>query len=160
MVRRDFLESMIDRAASGRTVFLSSHQVSEVERVADTIGILHDGKIKICCPLSELKDSITELTVSLDDPLIALPQLPAPAEVLSEGTYGRQRRMVVRFFEPEMQSLLSDHTGVASVRRRDLSLEEIFIACTEGLDAAQNASPTDQDEANLQTTNGSTGGRQ
>ena len=144
MVRRDFLESMIDRAASGRTVFLSSHQVSEVERVADTIVILHDGKIKICCPLSELKDSITELTVSLDDPLIALPQLPAPAEVLSEGTYGRQHRMVVRFFEPGMQSLLSDHTGVASVRRRDLSLEEIFIACTEGLDAAQN----DHDDVN------------
>lgn len=30
MVRRDFLESMIDRAASGRTVFLSSHQINIV----------------------------------------------------------------------------------------------------------------------------------
>lgn len=151
MVRREFLESMIDRAAAGRTVFLSSHQVSEVERVADTIGILHNGKIKICCPLPELKDSVTELTISLDDPLIALPELPEPAQVLSEGTYGRQRRMIVRFFKPEMHALLADHTGVASVRHRDLSLEEIFIACTEGLDAAQDSSTTNQSGADFQT---------
>lgn len=151
MVRREFLESMIDRAASGRTVFLSSHQVSEVERVADTIGILHNGKIKICCPLSELKDSITELTVSLDDPLIALPQLPEPAQVLSEGTYGRQRRLVVRFFQSEMQALLADHAGVVSVRHRDLSLEEIFIACTEGLDASPDSTAMNQDDTDSQT---------
>ena len=34
LVRREFLESMVARAAAGRTVFLSSHQIAEVERVA------------------------------------------------------------------------------------------------------------------------------
>jgi ABC-2 type transport system ATP-binding protein len=132
MVRREFLESMIDRAASGRTVFLSSHQISEVERVADTIAILHDGKLRLCCPLVELKDSILELTVSLDDPLIALPELPEPAEVLCEETFGRQRRIVVRDFQSEMHDLIASREGVVSVRNRPLSLEEIFIACTKG----------------------------
>jgi ABC-2 type transport system ATP-binding protein len=132
LVRREFLESMIDRAASGRTVFLSSHQISEVERVADTIAILHDGKLRLCCPLVELKDSIVELTVSLDDPLIALPELPEPAEVLCEETFGRQRRIVVRDFQSEMHDLIASREGVVSVRNRPLSLEEIFIACTKG----------------------------
>ncbi len=131
MVRREFLESMIDRAASGRTVFLSSHQISEVERVADMIAILHDGKLRLCCPLVKLKDSVTELTVSLDDSLVALPALPVPAEVLCEETYGRQRRIVVRDFQSEMHGILTASEGVLDVCYRDLSLEEIFIAYTK-----------------------------
>lgn len=132
MVRRDFLESMIDRAASGRTVFLSSHQISEVERVADMIAILHDGKIRVCAPLADLKDSVTELNINLEDPLIALPTLPDEAEVLCEETYGRQRRMVVRHYAPEMRELLTSRPGVSGVTEQSLSLEEIFIACTKG----------------------------
>tara|TARA_A100001391_G_C5048482_1_gene272774 strand:+ start:343 stop:1305 length:963 start_codon:yes stop_codon:yes gene_type:complete len=132
MVRRDFLESMIDRAASGRTVFLSSHQISEVERVADTIAILHEGKLRVVAPLIELKQSMTELTVSLDDPLVAIPSIDEPAEVMCDELLGRQRRMVVRNFTPEMHARLASATGVVGVHERPLSLEEIFIACTKG----------------------------
>jgi ABC-2 type transport system ATP-binding protein len=132
MVRREFLESMIDRAASGRMVFLSSHQISEVERVADTIGILHQGKLRIVAPLLELKESMTEITVSLEDPLVALPTIPEPAEVMCEETLGRQRRIVARHFTPEMKSLLESAAGVVSVSERSLTLEEIFIACIKG----------------------------
>ena len=45
LVRREFLESMVDRAAQGQTVFLSSHQIGEVERVADIVAILRKGKL-------------------------------------------------------------------------------------------------------------------
>ena len=45
LVRRAFLESMVERAASGKTVLLSSHQISEIERVADRIAILRTGCI-------------------------------------------------------------------------------------------------------------------
>ena len=41
LVRRDFLESMVDLAGTGRTVLLSSHQISEVERVASHVALLH-----------------------------------------------------------------------------------------------------------------------
>ncbi len=142
MVRREFLESMIDRAASGRTVFLSSHQINEVERVADTIGILHEGKLKICCPLTELKDSAIELTVSVDDPLQTLPALPPPAEILSEETDGHHRRIIARHYDGEMHDLLAEHEGVLSVRERSLSLEEIFIACTKGTSGLSRPEPT------------------
>ena len=45
LVRREFLESMVDLAAAGRTVLLSSHQIHEVERVADYVAIVHDGRL-------------------------------------------------------------------------------------------------------------------
>lgn len=83
---------MIDRAATGRTVFLSSHQINEVERVADTIAILHRGKIVLHGPLAELRQSIWQVTVDVDDPLRALAMLPPPAQVLSEETSGAQHK--------------------------------------------------------------------
>ncbi len=131
MVRREFLESMIDRAASGRTVFLSSHQISEVERVADTIAILHEGKLRIVAPLVELKSSFTELTVSLDDPLVAVPAIGEPAEVFIDETFGRQRRIVVRNFQATDRELIRSGAGVFNVVERPMTLEEIFIACTK-----------------------------
>jgi ABC-2 type transport system ATP-binding protein len=158
MVRRDFLESMIDRAAAGRTVFLSSHQISEVERVADTIAILHEGKLRLCSPLVELKDSIVELTISLDDPLIALPALPEPADVLCEETFGRQRRMVVRDFQSEMHDLIASRAGVVSMQTRSLSLEEIFIACTKGSLGAPPPSIGDMPRGSNDTKNAPTAG--
>ncbi|MEZ6091155.1 MAG: ABC transporter ATP-binding protein [Pirellulaceae bacterium] len=132
MVRREFLESMIDLAATGRTVFLSSHQISEVERVADTVGIVHRGHLKLCQPLADLKHSVIELTVALDDPLVGLPNFPDPVETLFVESVGRQRRMVVQNLQPELLTSLREFSGVANVSQRNLSLEEIFIALTKG----------------------------
>ncbi len=55
LVRREFLESMVDRAATGKTVFLSSHQIHEVERVADFVAILHGGELVVVERLEQLK---------------------------------------------------------------------------------------------------------
>lgn len=132
LVRREFLESMLDRVATGRTVLLSSHQISEVERVADEVAILHQGKFRVSGPLEELRESISEVTISLNDPLAAIAQLEAPAEVLYERSEGRQCRLVVRGFTNEMREMLEKSTAVVSVRVHNASLDEIFVACTRG----------------------------
>ncbi len=131
-VRREFMESMVDRAVTGRTVLISSHQISEVERVADMVAILHQGKVRLMDSMINIKGSISEVTVSLDDPLIALPRMTDSVEVLSEQSSGRQRRMVVRGFDQAAKELLEARPGVLSVRSRPASLEEVFIACTRG----------------------------
>ena len=135
-VRREFMESMVDRAVTGRTVLISSHQISEVERVADMVAILHQGKVRLMDSMLNLKETISEVTVSLDDPLIALPRLSGNVEVLSEQSSGRQRRMVVRGFDHLAQESIEARPGVISVRSRPASLEEIFIACTRGIVSA------------------------
>jgi len=132
-VRREFMESMVDRAVTGRTVLLSSHQIAEVERVADQVAILHQGKVRLCDSMSSIKENVFEVTVSLEDSLIALPQLDAGAKVLSEQTSGRQRRMIVQGFTDEMAKLLESRAGVHGVRSRPASLEEVFIATTRGV---------------------------
>ena len=132
LVRRDFLESMVERAASGRTVLLSSHQMSEVERVTDRLAIIHEGKVGLQGPLSGLRDEIFEVTFSVEDPLAELPVSNAPIEILSEGKSGRQVRWIVRGFDSQFENEINDWTGVHSVRCRPATLEELFIACTRG----------------------------
>lgn len=140
LVRREFLESMLDRVATGRTVLLSSHQIAEVERVADTVAILHQGKFRVIDSLSTLKEAVSEVTVSLDDPLAELPPLPPPAEVLSDRAEGRQRRLIVRDIDDEMIDHWRSRPGVASVQLRGATLDELFAACIRGTPSSTHES--------------------
>ena len=133
LVRRDFLESMVERAASGRSVLLSSHQMSEVERVTDRLAIIHEGKVGLQGPLSELRDEIFEVTFSVTDPLAELPISEAPIEILSEQKSGRQVRWIIRGFDSVIEKEISEWPGVHSVRCKPATLEELFIACTRGI---------------------------
>tara|TARA_R110002049_G_scaffold72490_1_gene187023 strand:- start:141911 stop:142855 length:945 start_codon:yes stop_codon:yes gene_type:complete len=126
MVRRQFLESMVDRAAQGRTVLLSSHQINEVERVADWIAILHQGELKLVQPLDQLKASTFVVTASLDDAstTAALP----PGRVLTESQLGRQLRWVVQDLGNDWQSAYGPESGVSNVTATPATLEEVFVA--------------------------------
>ncbi len=131
-VRREFMESMVDRAVSGRTVLLSSHQIAEVERVADHVAILHRGKVRLAESMTDLKETISEVTISLEDPLMVLPSLDGISEVISEQSEGRQRRWIVRGFHEDARQQLESRVGVIAVRSRPATLDEVFVACTRG----------------------------
>jgi ABC-2 type transport system ATP-binding protein len=63
VMRREFLDAMIDLLAeSGVSVLFSSHILTDVERIADRIGILHDGAMLVDAPLDELKRRVTRRT--------------------------------------------------------------------------------------------------
>jgi ABC-2 type transport system ATP-binding protein len=126
MVRREFLESMVDRAASGKTVFLSSHQITEVERVADIVAILRKGKIILVERLDELKSQIHKLTVTMKDGQMDLPQLHG--EILSKRLKQRQWQLIARGIDDEQLGLLKGHQNVRNLEVLPINLEEIFIA--------------------------------
>ncbi len=126
MVRREFLESMVDRAAAGKTVFLSSHQIAEVERVADIVAILRKGKLVLVERLDELKSQIRKLTVTMKDGAMDLPQLRG--EILSRRLKQRQWQLIARGLSDEQLSALKGHENVRDVEVLSTNLEEIFIA--------------------------------
>ena len=69
VVRRDFLESLIQIIQRrGRTILFSSHILGDVERVADRIGILVDGVLRVDCPTEHFKDSIRKLVLEFPGP--------------------------------------------------------------------------------------------
>lgn len=141
MVRRQFLESMVDRAALGKTVFLSSHQINEVERVADWVAIVHRGKLRVMQPLADLKEQTSDIRVTLADSMVAVP-LPS-GEVLQQERSGKQLRMLVKDATEADLSLLRSSTGVTAIEVHHPTLEEIFIACTRDAQTDESQSPHD-----------------
>jgi len=125
MVRREFLESMVDLAAAGRTVLLSSHQIHEVERVADYVAILHEGRLVLVERLDDLKDSVKALTVTLDDG-VAMPRVAG--EILRERRKARQWQVLARGLDDEQMAALRAQPAVRDVEVRRPTLEEIFVA--------------------------------
>ena len=126
MVRREFLERMVDRTATGKTVFLSSHQIHEVERVADMVAILRHGKLLLCERLDRLKEEITELTVTLAEGFAQPPEVAG--EVLRQSRRSRQWQILTRGAQPSEIESLRLHESVAEVAVRKPNLEEIFTA--------------------------------
>jgi ABC-2 type transport system ATP-binding protein len=125
MVRREFLESMVDFTADGKTVLLSSHQIHEVERVADIIAILRRGRLLCCRRLDDLKLHTTQAIVTLTDEQASC-EWPGP--VLMSQRRGRQCQLTVAADQATTQTLLADLPRVDQCEVRRPTLEEIFIA--------------------------------
>ncbi len=130
MVRREFLESMVDRASQGQTVFLSSHQIVEVERVADVVAILRKGKLLLVERLDELKAQVQRLTITLKDGAATTPALGG--HVLSQRWQPRQGQAIVRGITEGQLAMLRADDGVVAVEVHATNLEDIFIAYMQG----------------------------
>lgn len=126
LVRREFLESMVDRAAAGKTVFLSSHQIGEVERVADVVAIVRDGELMLVERLDQLKAQIREVTLTLTDDAPRLPDVPG--EILSQRAKARQWQLLVRGLDEDELGSLRGNSAVRQMEVRAPNLEEIFVA--------------------------------
>jgi len=141
MVRREFLESMVDLTATGRSVLLSSHQINEVERVADMVAIIHQGKLVLVENLDDLKDQTQQLTITVESGHSAPPYIDG--QVLRSRRRARQWQVMVRGATDEMIATLRSDPGIVSVESARPSLEDIFVA------HMQSDSGPDQEEANL-----------
>lgn len=129
LVRREFLESMVDVAAAGRTVLLSSHQIAEVERVADTVLILRRGHLVLAERLEVLKSRVKEVVVTSSLPDTAPPPLPRGAALLGARRLGRQWQLLVRDLDDGGVAAFRNDPENIAVDVRTPTLEELFVAC-------------------------------
>lgn len=141
LVRRTFLESMIDRAAAGQTVFLSSHQINEVERVADWVAILHQGVLQVAAPLEDLKNDVTMLSFSKQDPLLTDPVELEDCKVLQRSQEGRSVRMMVIGTVAGTVEKLQAHPGILDVKSMRPNLEELYLGFTQPADVDVEEKP-------------------
>ena len=126
VVRRDFLEGIIEIIQEeGRTVFFSSHIVHEVERVADWVGIIDQGKMLCCLPLETLKESVRRIDLTFTDiPDNLHSTLP---HVLTCTQDGKQASFIVRDYSET--TLAAVHAlNPATLKVETLGLEDIFVA--------------------------------
>jgi ABC-2 type transport system ATP-binding protein len=134
LVRREFLESMVDVAAAGRTVLLSSHQMTEVERVADQIAIVRRGKLVLFETLEVLKSHVKEVVITLGAIETAPPEMPSNTKLLGAQRLDRQWQLLVRDLDDSGRVELQADPLHLDVEIRTPSLEQIFVVCMKSAD--------------------------
>lgn len=124
VARREFLDEILGLLREyGPTVFLSSHILSDIERVADHIGILVEGTLKISEPLDRLKDTVKRVRFygfSRDASAFVLPG------ALRAERSGNEWLALVRCEDPARLDGPARAWG-AQYEILDLNLEEIFV---------------------------------
>ena len=129
VVRRDFLESLIQIIQrKGRTILFSSHILGDVERVADRIGILVDGILRVDCPTEQFKESIRKVVLEFDG---QPPEFPGCHGLVSNRQIGTKIELVLVGFNGEHQRL-AESLLPRSLQIMELNLEDAFIEYTRG----------------------------
>jgi len=124
VARREFLDEILALVRQdGPTVFISSHILSDIERVADHIGILVDGTLKISEPLDELSETVKQIRFhSFTRPV---------GKIMLPGAF----RTVRSESEVLVTARIKDESVIAQAARDagaqyeiiDLTLEDIFV---------------------------------
>jgi ABC-2 type transport system ATP-binding protein len=119
----------------GKTIFLSSHNLDEVQRICNRIALLDRGEIRLYGDLEQLRRerSVNEVEIETTDP-IAEP-LFAELEGLTDlGLRERKNRSLIFVPQgavrvPDIVSLLvSRGVEIEKVSRKEASLEEVYSA--------------------------------
>ena len=85
LVQQEFYAILREFSARGRTVFFSSHVLSEVERLCDRVAVIREGRIATVDEIAALREKmVRRLVVTFGEP-VAAGELEAPgARVVSE----------------------------------------------------------------------------
>jgi ABC-2 type transport system ATP-binding protein len=84
-----FLEMVAEAAGNGQTVFMSSHIMSEVEAVADRVGIIREGRLVALNTVAGLRaHTVRDVEVTFAEPVAIreFAALPAVRDVQVDGT--------------------------------------------------------------------------
>ncbi len=127
LVQRELQKMMREVAAEGRTVFLSSHTLSEVQRVAHRVGIIRHGRLIALETVQALRSkAMRQVEIELDKP--ADVELFKAVEGVTDVR--AQNHHVVMTFGGDMGALLKVAEGrynIVDISTQSADLEEIFL---------------------------------
>jgi ABC-2 type transport system ATP-binding protein len=129
-----------DCTADGRTIFLSSHQLTEIEQIADHIGIMDRGKVLVEGPLDDIRSNFRRLTVTGAN-------LPTRGDSILNARRDAHATQYVIQRDPDAFALDLTRNGAAIVDSAPLSLNEIFLALC-GTSASQETAGDEDEETN------------
>lgn len=127
LIQREFQKMMREVADEGRTIFLSSHTLSEVQRVADRVGIIRHGRLIAVESVADLRSkAIRRVELELDSKAEAavFEAVPGARDVMVENHH------VVMSFDGHMGALLkaaADRYTIVDITSQEADLEEIFL---------------------------------
>ncbi|HHV94731.1 MAG TPA: ABC transporter ATP-binding protein [Firmicutes bacterium] len=136
---REIRDIIMEENEKGKTLFISSHILSEIERTCHRVGIIHNGKLLAEDDLSHLKQQVAnemEINVELEGYTEAIASSLKEFEFVKSVEY-KDSRLTVKTtmdddYRAQISRVISSHGGtVLSMAAKEISLEEAFIIITE-----------------------------
>lgn len=129
LARDEFIHGLLELTeGESWTVFISSHDIGEVERLADRVAIIHEGRLQLNESTAALQQRVRRVTLTLNEPLTALPS-DLPSTWLLPEPSGRVLRYVDAAWDetnsPEKAAL--PFPGAVLEDAAPLTLREIFV---------------------------------
>ncbi|MEM7014072.1 MAG: ABC transporter ATP-binding protein [Verrucomicrobiota bacterium] len=130
LVREQVIQALVELTQSdGWTILISSHDMEEVERVADRIAFLNMSKLLLSEPTDKLLERFRKVEVTFSDPPQQLPIRNCPKDWLS---FRQQDNLATfcdsKFDEGELQKRIPELLGAGKIESSRMSLREIFVA--------------------------------
>ncbi len=123
LTRREFLASLADLAASGRTVFITSHSIAELERACTHVGLLRDGKMILHAPLEEVRKKVRRVSLRYTD---APPDPTGLGTVLEKNGTGRFWQVLLQDPNADAIAALRTRADLSDIEDVSVSLEEVY----------------------------------
>jgi ABC-2 type transport system ATP-binding protein len=131
LVRDEFIQGVLETSSAGDwTVFISSHDISEIEQLADHVGILQAGRLQLSEPTESLQSRFRRVEVTLPSSF-TLPSSPfaLPSTWLGYERTGSLARFIdTRFDAASTEAACRTHFPDAAITAHPMTLREIFVA--------------------------------
>ncbi len=125
-VKDELVRGLLDAASlEGATVLLSTHDIAEVEPLADWVGFLDGGRIILAAPLDELRSQYKRVEL-VTDATMTLPER-LPAHWLSVERAGLRLSVLLKD-SAERPELPAPFREATRVDVHEVSLKELYIA--------------------------------
>ena len=123
----------------GRTIFISSHLLSEVERLCGRVGIINEGRLLAEDTMENLRRKLTdveelevEVSEAKKETLEALSSLDFVKGITKEGKKLTIKVKADKDHRAEISQLISQKGEVVlGIKVKEMSLEEAFITITQ-----------------------------
>jgi ABC-2 type transport system ATP-binding protein len=130
IVREEFVEGVLRAICEKRrTVLFSSHTLDDVQRLADTIAVLYEGRLLVHRGVEELLGSARRIRAVLRDG--CLPRRE-PKGTVWQRVERREWLLTVSDFSPDMVDSLRCDNALEQVEVQGLNLEELFKDYVKG----------------------------
>ena len=129
LVRDEFIRGVLELSEEGNwTVFISSHDIDEVERLADWVGIIDGGRLHLAESAVALQARFRSIECVVGDSA-RLPASP-PRSWLAPEVAGHCMRAVESSYQPEASEALirSVFPDASQISASPMSLRDIFLA--------------------------------
>jgi ABC-2 type transport system ATP-binding protein len=127
MVRDELIRALLELPGERPcTVLISSHDIDEVERLADWVGFIDAGRLTLAEAVESVLQRFRLIEVTGDN---GAPVMPSTEHWLPQGTVGRMLRFIdADYASPDARARIAAAFPGADVRDSPLSLREIFVA--------------------------------